>query len=153
VFAPSEEEAEQFNTPAPDQPKPTQKKTTPTSDAPPPADPNATPAQLLAESEGAAKKSQWALALRRAEDAMEHPQSAASGNNARAAMVAALAACNLKIRAKAKTYYARAIPASKVLIEQRCLANGVDPVDRPAGSAVPAPKTNGDGVMNPFAPR
>jgi ferric-dicitrate binding protein FerR (iron transport regulator) len=152
VFAPSEEEAEQYNPdgpkPMPEPARPTQKKATPTSDAPRPADPNATPDDLLAESEDAAKASQWALALRRAEDAIEHPR-VSGQTKARGAMVAALAACNLKIADKAKRYFWMATPSSKSLVEQRCLKNGIDV----AGRGTVAPKPAGDGVMNPFAPR
>ncbi|KAB2910868.1 MAG: hypothetical protein F9K40_01830 [Kofleriaceae bacterium] len=45
---------------------------------------------------------------------------------ARAAMVAALAACNLKNQSKAKAYYAMATPSSKTLVRQRCLSNGIE---------------------------
>ncbi len=82
------------------------------------------PEQLLADAEAAAKTSQWARAMKLAEQAIG--AGAAGPTKARSAMVAALAACNLKNQGKAKTYYAMATPTSKTLVRQRCLSNGIE---------------------------
>jgi pSer/pThr/pTyr-binding forkhead associated (FHA) protein len=82
------------------------------------------PAQLLADAETAAKTSNWGRALKLAEQSIG--AKADGPTRARAAMVAALAACNLKNQAKAKTYYAMATPTSKTLVRQRCLSNGIE---------------------------
>lgn len=151
IFAPSEEEAEQYDDPKPP-PAPTRKPAPPTDDTTlkdpfaandePPADKSAD--ELLADAEDAAKRSQWPRALKYSEQAIAvdgvHP-----GTKARAAMVAALAACNVKNAAKARRYFTIATPSSKSLIEQRCLMNGVHIVG-PASRA----KGNGGDVMDPF---
>jgi pSer/pThr/pTyr-binding forkhead associated (FHA) protein len=82
------------------------------------------PDALLADAEAAAKTSQWARAMKLAEQSMGSKPSGAT--KARAAMVAALAACNLKNQSKAKSYYAMATPSSKTLVRQRCLSNGIE---------------------------
>lgn len=82
------------------------------------------PAQLLADAETAAKTSNWGRALKLAEQSIG--AKADGPTRARAAMVAALAACNLKNQGKAKTYYAMATPTSKTLVRQRCLSNGIE---------------------------
>ncbi|MBZ0235790.1 MAG: hypothetical protein K8M05_25910, partial [Deltaproteobacteria bacterium] len=80
--------------------------------------------QLLSDAEAAAKTSQWARAMKLAEQAIGSKPDGAT--KARAAMVAALAACNLKNQSKAKAYYAMATPSSKTLVRQRCLSNGIE---------------------------
>ena len=84
----------------------------------------ASAADLLADAEAAAKTSQWARAMKLAEQSIG--AKADGPTKARAAMVAALAACNLKNQSKAKSYYAMATPSSKTLVRQRCLSNGIE---------------------------
>lgn len=81
-------------------------------------------AELLADAEAAAKTSQWARALKLAEQSIGAKADGAT--KSRAAMVAALAACNLKNQAKAKNYYSMATPSSRTLVRQRCLSNGIE---------------------------
>ncbi len=80
--------------------------------------------ELLSDAEAAAKTSQWARAMKLAEQSIG--AKADGPTKARAAMVAALAACNLKNQSKAKTYYSMATPTSKTLVRQRCLSNGIE---------------------------
>jgi hypothetical protein len=118
--------------------------------------------ELLALSESAAKRSQWARALKYAEESFAAP-GAQPPTIARAAMVAALAACNVRNATKARRYYVKATPSSRTLVEQRCLSNGItvkDAVDaepalrdpfkpRPASPATSDPGAD-DAMINPF---
>jgi hypothetical protein len=143
IFAPSEEEAEDLGEnaqpPAPPKPPgPTQRKAPPE----PEPDPAIPASQLLADAETAAKSSQWAKALMRSEQALARGDAPTA---ARAAMIAALAACNLKRAAKAKAYFRRATPSSQNLIRQRCLIEGIDVDDIEikdpfGGGSTPKPK-------------
>jgi len=81
---------------------------------------------ILLDAETAAKTAQWARAMMLAEKALAAATSSGdAATRARAAMVAGLAACNLKNEQKAKKYIALANPNTRTLLRQRCLANGV----------------------------
>ncbi|MBZ0235704.1 MAG: hypothetical protein K8M05_25475, partial [Deltaproteobacteria bacterium] len=120
VFAPSEEDAEKYEKPAPP-PAPRQKRAPP-PDAP--ATSGKTADELLADSESKARLGQWPPALALAEQAMRAGD-ASTKTRARAAMVASLAACNLKDARKARRYYPQATPSARTLIRVRCDSNGV----------------------------
>ncbi len=82
---------------------------------------------LLADAEAAAKSAQWLRALTLAEKAMATAM--AKGDDAtrsRAAIVAALGACNIKDAGSARRHYTRAAPTARTMIRQRCLAQGIE---------------------------
>ena len=148
IFAPSEEQAEDIGEneqpPAPPKPPgPTQRKAPPPSPEPEP-DPAIPASKLLAEAETAAKSSQWARALVLSEQSMA--RAGDRGTAARAALVAALAACNLKRSAKAKAYYPRVTPSAKTLIRERCRVQGIEVVD----DTIKDPFAEDPSVRDPF---
>ncbi len=126
VFAPSEEEADEFD----DAPAPVRQKRV-RDDDPAPA---MTADQLLADAEAAAKTSEWGRAIRQAETVMKM-SGVPRGIVERAAMIVALGACNLGNAKKARAVFPRISPAAKNLVRQRCLSGGieVEPGAPPAG--------------------
>jgi len=78
--------------------------------------------ELTNEARAAAKTGQWGKALRLCEAAL-----AQKSGDQEAAMVCALAACNIKSASKAKKYMAKLrSPSRKGMARQICLKNGVD---------------------------
>lgn len=77
-------------------------------------------AQLVNDASSAAMNGQWGKALTAAESALKAPGIGGS-LAAKAVNVAALASCNLKNEAKARTYYAKASSSYKTAIRQQCL--------------------------------
>lgn len=159
VFAPSEEEADQYdNSPTPP-PGPAQKQTEATA----PAD--HTTEEMVTAAENAARQSQWARASKLAQQVLAK-RGIPSATRKRAALVYALAGCNLGDVRMAKAGYDRMAPAGKVLVRQRCLSNGIelegdaadnikDPFGRMAPPPPPSTDRNDDGneVLDPFKRR
>ncbi|HTJ41994.1 MAG TPA: FHA domain-containing protein [Kofleriaceae bacterium] len=88
--------------------------------SPPPGGGN--PGQLIDDARAAAKNSQWGKALRLCEEALQSDR-----GNADAIMVCALASCNLKNTAKAKSYIGKLSSSRQGMARQSCLRNGIDP--------------------------
>ncbi|HUQ01582.1 MAG TPA: hypothetical protein VM261_03765 [Kofleriaceae bacterium] len=143
IFAPSEEEADQYNDDAPTPPGPTQKQTQPKPTSTLPGDDDLTTDELLAEAETAAKSSQWGRAVALAERILAKQGIPAATTN-RAGLVAALGYCNLGNARAARRAYTRVMSNAKTLVRQRCLSHGIE-------VELGGSKQNDDnGVMNPF---
>jgi hypothetical protein len=127
-------------------PGPSQKQTPPRKTSTLPGDDDLTTDELLAESETAAKSSQWGRAVALAERILEKQGIPVATTN-RAGLVAALGYCNLGNARGARRAYGRVMSSARTLVRQRCLSNGIEV--EPGGS-----KHNDDnGVVNPFSPR
>ncbi len=107
---------------------------------PPPPPQGDSAAELSIQAQTAAKSSQWARALRLAENGLAAGPD--SSTRLLLTMTAALSACNLKNRDKAQQHFEGLPTSRKALIRSRCKAHGVllsGPPEEPAEPPPPAP--------------
>lgn len=103
----------------------------PTSVAEGATPPVPTSADLIIAARDAATTMRWPQALALSEEALR--RGATVTQRAQATTIAALAACNLKNRDKARTYWVQMKEHRRTLVRQACLQHDIDPSAAPEG--------------------